>query len=244
MIESKQNKFVKFVKDLKTKKGRQEHKMLVVEGKKSVCDCLNLGLKCEFVLVNEATDCKFKNVKTIVVKNSIFKELSSQVTTQGILGVFAQPKLCVSKPTSNFIILDGLQDPGNVGTILRTALATNFKRVILVDCVDLFSEKVVNSSMTSIFHLELQKTKREELVEMLKQWQLPLFVADLDGENALQFQHQYDILGLVVGNEGNGVSELLKSSATNVLTLPMEKNIESLNVAVSAGVLMYLLKGN
>ena len=244
MIESKQNKFVKLVKELKTKKGRQQHKLLLVEGKKSVADCLSLGVKCEFVLTNEATDFHPPDVQNYCVKNSIFEELTSQVTTQGIIGVFQQPQMYDNKPTTNFIVLDGLQDPGNVGTILRTAVATGYKRVILLDCVDVFSEKVVNSSMTSIFHLELQKIKREDFVEKLKQWDLPLFVADLDGQNALQFSHNYAILGLVLGNEGNGVSDLVKTTATKTLTLPMEKNIESLNVAVSAGILMYLLKRN
>ena len=98
--------------------------------------------------------------------------------------------------------------------------------------------------MTAIFNLEIQKSKREEFVKLSKEWDLPIYVADLDGVNALQFKSKCGIIGIVIGNEGNGVSEELKRIASNIVTLPMDKNIESLNAAVSAGVLMYVLKNN
>jgi len=244
MIESKQNQYVKIVKELKTKKGRLEHGKLIIEGIKSVNDCLKLGIDCDFILTNSDCDMTFGNIPTFKVAKSIFDDLTSQVTPQGVLGVFKQPQQVFIKPTTDFIVLDGLQDAGNVGTILRTALATGFKRVILIDCVDAFSQKVVSSSMTSIFNLEIQKCKREEFVQLSKEWNLPLYVADLDGVNALQFKAQCGIIGIVIGNEGNGVSNELKSISTAVVTLPMDRNIESLNAAVSAGVLMYVLKNN
>lgn len=244
MIESKQNQYVKLVKDLKTKKGRLEHKKLIIEGFKSVNDCLKLGVECNFILTNCDCELTFENIPTFKVANSVFDELTSQVTPQGVLGVFKQPQQVFTKPTTDFIVLDGLQDAGNVGTILRTALATGFKRVILIDCVDAFSQKVVSSSMTAIFNLEIQKSKREEFVKLSKEWDLPIYVADLDGVNALQFKSKCGIIGIVIGNEGNGVSEELKRIASTIVTLPMDKNIESLNAAVSAGVLMYVLKNN
>lgn len=246
MIISKQNQYVKLVRELRTKKGRDEHRKLVVEGKKAVADCLKMGVKCDYLLFDDSQSqfAENQSAEAFEVSKEIMKEISSQVTPQGILGVFECPQFYTTKPTTDVMILDGLQDAGNVGTILRTALATDFKRVVLIDCVDVFSDKVVNATMTAVFNLELCKCKRNQAVEMLKEWNIPLYIADLDGVNALQFKPQCGIIGLVIGNEGNGVSREIKSCATEVITLPMEQNIESLNASVSAGVLMYILKMN
>ena len=244
MISSKHNQYVKLIKELRTKKGRERHKKLVIEGKKTIIDCLNNAIKFDYILYDES--CKDfvanLNIPKFETSKEIIEFLSNQITTQGIIAVVEQPILFVDKPETNFLVLDGLQDAGNVGTILRTALATNFRRVILIDCVDVFSDKVVSASMTAVFNLELQKCKREEFITKSKEWKLPVWIADLDGENALSLKQYYDIIGLVIGNEGNGVSDVIKKCANKVITLPMDKKIESLNAGVSASVLMYIIK--
>ncbi len=246
MITSKQNQYVKLIRELRTKKGRNEYKKLVIEGKKTILDCLMLKVKFDYILFdNTAKDFVDKlEVAKFEVSKEILNSISCHITPQGVIAVVEQPKLTSEKPTTNFLVLDGLQDAGNIGTILRTAIATEFNRVILIDCADVFSEKVVNSSMTAVFNLEIQKVNRDEFVSLFKNWNLPLLVADLQGENALHLSSNYGIMGLVIGNEGNGISKELKSIATNIITLPMNEKIESLNAGVSAGVLMYILKYN
>ena len=246
IITSKQNEKIKLIEKLHTKKGRVEHKKLIIEGRKSLADCKSFNVIFNYILYTpeNADFVRDFSCEKYEVSAELLKEISSQVTPQGVLAVVAQPKLATTRPTTNYIVLDGIQDAGNLGTILRTALATNFMRVVLIDCVDVFSEKVINSSMTAVFKLELTKCKREEFAKLKNEYGFPLYVADLSGKNALQIAPKCGIIGLVVGNEGNGVSAETKSAADEVITLPMDKNIESLNVAVSAGVLMYILKYN
>lgn len=246
IISSKQNEKIKLVEKLHTKKGRAEHKKLIIEGRKNLIDCKNFDVKFDYILYTpENLDfVSHFSCDKYEVSAELLKELSSQVTPQGVLAVVSQPTFATERPTTNYLVLDGIQDAGNLGTILRTALATQFLRVVLIDCVDVFSEKVINSSMTAVFKLELTKCKRDEFATLKNEYGFPLYVADLDGKNALQLEPKCGIIGLVVGNEGNGVSPQTKSVADEALTLPMDKNIESLNVAVSAGVLMYILKFN
>lgn len=246
VIESRQNSKIKLVEKLRTKKGRAEHKKLVIEGRKFISDCLAFNVKfCYILYTSENLEfVKDFACEKFEVSNALMAELSSHKTPQGALAVVEQPDFVAGSPTTNYLVLDGVQDAGNLGTILRTALATNFLRIVLVDCVDVFSDKVISSSMTAVFKLELTKCKREDFVKLKQKYGCPLFVADLNGENALQISRACGIIGLVVGNEGNGVSEEALSVADKVVTLPMDKNIESLNVAVSAGVLMYVFKYN
>lgn len=246
IITSKQNEKIKLIEKLHTKKGRAEHKKLIIEGRKNLVDCKNFNVLFDYILYTpeNADFVSDFSCEKYEVSAELFKELSTQVTPQGVLAVVAQPALVDARPTTNFLVVDGVQDAGNLGTILRTALATQFMRVVLIDCVDVFSEKVINSSMTAVFKLELTKCKRDEFATLKNEYGFPLYVADLDGKNALQLTTKCGIIGLVVGNEGNGVSPQTKCVADEVITLPMDKNIESLNVAVSAGVLMYILKYN
>lgn len=246
IIESKQNAKIKLVEKLRTKKGRSEHKKLIVEGRKSLSDCRDFDVVFDYILYTH-DNCEFVadfDVNKYEISPALMSEISSQATPQGVLGVAIQPKLVETVPTTDFLVVDGVQDAGNLGTILRTALATKFSRVVLIDCVDVFSEKVISSSMTAVFKLELTKCKREEFAQLKESYGYPLYVADLDGKNALQITRRCGIIGLVVGNEGNGISPQVRKTADEVITLPMDKNIESLNVAVSAGVLMYILKYN
>ena len=244
MITSKQNQYVKLVNELHTKKGRAKHKRLVIEGKKFISDCYKLGVNFDILLYDENNE-SFANefdVNKCMVSSNLLKSISTLVTPQGVIAVVEQPNAILKKPPSNFLVLDGLQDAGNVGTIIRTALATNFNYIYLIDCVDVFSDKVVNASMTAVFKVNLIKAHRDEFINAYREWNLSLLVADLNGENALHLEQNYDIIGLVIGNEGQGVSNEIKSLANKIITLPMDKNIESLNASVSAGILMYIMK--
>jgi len=247
-ITSKENERFKFALSLLDKKGRKQSGMMLVEGKKFVADLVKFNVPIQYLFFGDdalefVEGLQMQNVPAYKLPQNLLSKLSRQSTSQQVVAVVREPLPKSKLPSTNFLVLDGLQDAGNVGTILRTALATGFETVYLLDCVDVFSPKVVDASMTAIFHLNLVKITREDFVKLAREQNFAIVLADFGGKNALQYENKYAILGLVIGNEGNGVSEQVNSVACDILTLPMSNKIESLNASVSAGILMYLLNG-
>jgi TrmH family RNA methyltransferase len=140
------------------------------------------------------------------------------------------------------LLLDGVADPGNVGAIIRSANAAGYNEIYLVEgCADPYSPKSVRASMSGIFFTKLYFGAREEILSTLSG--TPIVVADMDGENAFTFSAP-EVFALAIGNEANGISALVQSAAAHTVKIPMQATQESLNAAVSAGILMYLLKSN
>jgi TrmH family RNA methyltransferase len=175
----------------------------------------------------------------IIVSGSVFSHLSDEKTPQGVLAVIKVSDLSVKKPLKNALFLDGIQDPGNLGTIIRTAAASGYKDIYLVSCVDPYSPKVVRSSMSGIYFVNLYKGDYVEVFDAIKN--LDLIVADMNGESVFDYKPKNDYC-IAVGNEANGVSQIVKDKASVVLSIPMEKNVESLNAAVAISLMMYKLK--
>jgi TrmH family RNA methyltransferase len=135
--------------------------------------------------------------------------------------------------------LDGVADPGNVGAILRTANAAVYEEAYLTnDCADAYSPKSVRASMSGIFFTKIYRAERREILSCLKDF--PLLVADMGGENVFTFQPP-TAFTLVIGNEANGVSQEARALATHTVKIPMRETQESLNAAISAGIIMYVL---
>lgn len=248
IISSKENALIKFAKQLLDKKGRKEYGKMLIEGKKTIADLLKLNVDIEMIFCSSQTQEFVKNLnpppstQCVLCENNIINQITHQTTSQEVVAVVKIPKQKSLLPTTNFLVLDGLQDAGNIGTIMRTALATGFNTIYLIDCVDISNPKVVDSSMTAIFHLNLVSIDREEFIDLVKRNDLKLLSAELDGENACTMSVPCGIIGLVIGNEGNGVSDLVSKNSFKKITLPMSQSIESLNASVSAGILMYLIK--
>ena len=171
------------------------------------------------------------------VTESVFESISNEVTPQGVLAVV---KKQISEKIDNgaSVFLDGVADPGNVGAIIRTAAASGYKNVYLAHgSADAYSPKSVRASMGGIFKVNIIEGEREQLIKKIKE---PIVVADMLGKNLFEFEKgEYC---LVIGNEGNGVSEQLKKIAQHIVSIPMQNGMESLNASVSAGILMYALK--
>ncbi|MBQ3235139.1 MAG: RNA methyltransferase, partial [Clostridia bacterium] len=155
--------------------------------------------------------------------------------------VIKLPDLSVKAPAKNAIILDGIQDPGNMGTIVRTAIACGYEDIYLLSCVDPFSPKAVRSSMSGVYFAKFHKCDYSELFNAIEK--LELIVADFGGENLFNYKPQ-KAFAVAIGNEGNGISETLKSRANTVLTIPMDSKIESLNASVASALMMYELNRN
>ncbi len=241
MITSKSNDKIKYVRSLSQKKNRDLNAQFVCEGVKSVKDGIAKGADVAFILATQSGINLLGevNAEALLVTDEVFASVSGEVTPQGVLAVVNKPSLTLSFPKSSCLFLDGVQDPANVGAIIRTAAAAGYTDIYLAKpSADAFSHKSVRASMSGIFAVNIYEGEKEEL---LKHINLPLYVADMGGENA--FTATYDKkFCIVIGNEANGVSPEVKKLATKTLKIPMLNDMESLNAGVSAGILMYALK--
>ena len=177
-------------------------------------------------------------VKTELLSDDVFHTVSGENSPQGVLALVRKPQNADALPKGSCVFLDGLQDPSNVGAIIRTAAAAGYDGVLLADCADAYNPKAVRASMGGIFKVKLFVGGREELLALNDK---PIIVADMDGENAFIPKERGELC-LVIGNEGRGVSEEIRRLANETVSIPMKNGMESLNAAVSAGVLMYALK--
>lgn len=238
ILTSKNNPLIKETASLKEKKGRRETGLFLVEGVKMTRECQNSGLELDRVFVSERYDgAPFENAVT--VSDDVLRYLSDEKTPQGVVCRVKIPKNTLCPPSGKCLLLDGVSDPKNMGAIIRTANAAGYKELYLTDdCTDPFSPKSVRASMSGVFFTKLYFGTRETLLNALSD--TPIIVADMNGENAFRFRSP-EKFALAIGNEGNGVSVEVAKVANRTVRIPMQNTQESLNVAVSAGILMYLL---
>jgi TrmH family RNA methyltransferase len=241
MITSKQNDFIKGIRSLSDKKFRDRLNLFVVEGIKLVNEAIELGLSVRSVVYTEKAfpSLRLGDVEGQLVSDDIFKFISEEITPQGALAVVEKPLLTVLPPTGKCLMLDGVADPANVGAIIRTAAAAGYNEVYLTaDCADAYSQKAVRASMSGVFRVKVMRGWREDILSKIS---FPIIASDMDGEDAFKFSPIKDFC-LVIGNEGHGISDTVMAKASHTVKIPMENGVESLNAAVSAGVLMYALR--
>lgn len=242
-ITSVKNKTVCEVKKLKQKKYRTQSGTFLAEGYRNVCDSIRKTVpKMVFLEENFALSvppCE----NTYLVTKEVMKELSDTDTPQGIAAVFDIPKE-KELTSERLLLLNGVSDPGNMGTILRTALASGFTDVILDEqCADVYSPKVVRSAMSAIFSLNLiRRTSLGDVVQKIKGKGYQVCAAALTDDAVSLYETNFQQkTALIFGSESNGISEELLRLADVSYIIPMAAEIESLNVAVAAGISMYEL---
>ncbi len=174
----------------------------------------------------------------IVLSSAVFKNFCTTENSQGLIGVVEYNFCPIKKPSGNFLVLDGLQDPGNVGTLIRSALGANFLDIYLIDSVKPTNDKVIRGSMGAIFKTNIYSCTRENFIKEFNNWNLPLISCNLNGENVFLADFPNGA-GIVVGNEGNGVSDEIQNASTKTVKIPMQNNLESLNAGVSGSIVMY-----
>ena len=241
VYSSKQNPLIKEIASLKDKKHRYNLGLYIAEGVKMVNEAIINGLPIKYVVATETAlpSITHGDYELLTVTDSVLSYLSEEMTPQGALAVIKIPNLEVKKPSGNAIVLDGVSNPGNVGTIIRTACAFGYKDIYLINCADPFSGKTVRSSMSGIYFVNLYKTSYEEIKTILNGYKI--IVADMSGESLDDFIKPKNF-AIVVGNEGNGISKEMFDIADCVVKIPMDENSESLNVAVASSIMMYKLK--
>ncbi|MCH5154724.1 MAG: RNA methyltransferase [Clostridiales bacterium] len=240
VIKSADNRTVKHIAKLKDKKYRDEYNEFFAEGYKNVLDTANArpDLIKNIVLSESAYSefgDKFTDFSVTVLADNIFDRITDTKSCQGVLAVMEKPH-SASPKSDCCILLDRVRDPGNVGTILRTAVACGYD-VVLNNCADVYSPKVIRSAMSAVVKCKIGIDIEPDDI---KKAGYSLIVADMSGDNVFVASRPAKYC-IVVGNEAEGVSEQIKAQADKLLSLP-QSNMESLNAAVAAAVMMFVMK--
>lgn len=250
MITSTSNQQMKALSALlKKSKERKEKGVFVVEGTKMVAEAPKEWLQS--VYVSESYEKNPENARLLrdftyeVVSDSVFKSVSDTQTPQGILAVVSMPKYTLDAlmdgDKTHLLILESIQDPGNLGTMVRTGEGAGITGVIMnKTTVDLFNPKTIRSTMGSIYRVPFYVTEDlQETLNNLNEQGVALYAAHLKGEHSYDEEDYTGACGFLIGNEGNGLSDEIANLADTYIKIPMEGQVESLNAAISASLLMY-----
>lgn len=228
-ITSINNEKVKYWSSLSVKKIRDNEKKFIIEGDHLVDIAISLGLVIDLI----TTDIN-KYPDAYVVTDEIMRKLSNQVTPSNVCAVINY--LSSSIEEGNAIVLDSLQDPGNLGTIIRSAVAFGFKNIILgKNTVDIYNDKVLRSTEGMIFYVNIMKIDLINNIDSLKEMGYTIVGASLDANNSIKDVKDKK-LALIIGNEGAGMNEFIKCDY--YVKINMDSKCESLNAGVSASILM------
>ena len=252
VISSRDNEFIKHVKKLKDKKYRDESNEYIVEGVKLIEEAVKENAQIKKIIVCEDTTKTYEiptNVmleiakyECIYVTEKIFTSITQVTNPQGIMAI-------IEKNTTNqeidytqdiIVALDDVQDPGNLGTILRTVDSIGLNQIIVSKgTADAFNPKVVRSTMGAIFRVKIIETENlQETIKSMKKHHFKLMVTSLQTDNSI-YDIDFNKKIIVIGNESNGVSSEIQEMADERAKIPMLGRTESLNASVAAGIVMY-----
>lgn len=253
MISSTSNAQIKNIIQLQKKsKTRLEQGAFVIEGIKMFEESVTFGNLIKAYVsksfyeekVLEAPD-YFNNIPYEIVEDAVLKEASETLTPQGIMAIVKKPEYdleeILQNPYANLIILEDLRDPGNLGTIVRTAEGAGVTGIILSKTsVDMYNPKVIRSTMGAIYRMPFVYV--EDLIETIDKIKgnfISVYAAHLSADCYYDEVNYKGKCAIVIGNEANGLSDEITKKATKYIKIPMEGNVESLNAAIAAAILMY-----
>ncbi|WP_409302078.1 TrmH family RNA methyltransferase [Peribacillus sp. SCS-155] len=247
-IESAKNPKVKQWKKLLAKKERDKTGTYIIEGFHLVEEALKeKDLVQEVIISRDAVlpaSLDISGVEVTYAANEVLKAISDTETPQGIAAVCEQKQIAKEElDIRRAVLLDHIQDPGNLGTIIRTADAAGMDAIFLGEgCADPYNPKVIRATQGSLFHIALIKEKLDYVVADLKEKGIPVYGTALENGVHYEEAEKGESFALLVGNEGQGVSKELLSQTTQNLYIPIYGRSESLNVGIAAGILMYSLR--
>ena len=252
VISSKENEFIKHIKKLKDKKYRDINKEFIIEGIKLIKEAIEEKAKIKQIVICDNcqnTDVIPKDLmyeiakyECVYVTEKVFNLISDVKAPQGILSVIEKnnKEEQINYNEDIIIVLDGIQDPGNLGTILRTVDSANLKQIIVSsDTADCYNPKVVRSTMGAIFRVNVIET--EDLIQTLKnikKHKYDIVVTSLETENSI-YDIKYNKKVIVIGNESKGVSKEIQELADQKVKIPMLGKTESLNASVATAIIVY-----
>ncbi|GGB48662.1 TrmH family RNA methyltransferase [Fictibacillus barbaricus] len=250
-IESESNASLKQWKKLHSRKEREKTGTFLLEGPHLIEEAIHSGAKLQHVIVEENYQMKDEWLKERFslwsVPAKLMKQLSETEKPQGILAVcemMDQPEDLI-KPKGRYLLIDGVQDPGNLGTIIRTADSAGLDGVFLGEgTADLYNGKTVRSTQGSLFHLPVVKADLLQIIGQCKEQDIPVLSTSLQEAVDMRRASEVEGFALIVGNEGAGVQETLQKESTMNVKIPIFGQAESLNVSVATGILLYELQRN
>ena len=237
LYSSINNPKIKELAKLKQKKYRDKQGLFLVEGAHLVKEAYESGFLEELLILE---DKEFSlDTKTSYITKNVLKYLSDVETPVGIIGV------CKFKNTTitgnKLLILDSVQDPGNLGTIIRSSAAFNIDTIIINDkCADPYSDKVIRSSQGMIFKTNIVKKDLYDYLKEIKR-KIPIFGTKVTGGKNIKNIEKFQTFAIIMGNEGKGVDEKLLNLCDEYLYIPMNSKCESLNVGVATSIILYEL---
>jgi len=256
-ISSKDNKLIKIIKSLHQKKYRESEGKYFIEGIKIISEAIKQNIPLEEVIVCTEILNKVRGGEEVqetlgklglsinYVPKNIFNDICSTETPQGVLAVIAKKENdsnnMLIKPNGFYIVLDGIKDPGNLGTIIRTADAAGADGVILSQgCTDVYSPKTLRATMGSIFRTDIyENVNLEEVLTKLKKIGIRVLVSSVEAERYYFDEDFGNGTALIIGSEAHGVRTIVQNLADCLIKIPMNEKIDSLNASVAAGILIY-----
>lgn len=226
------------IKNFKDKKYKKQNGIFLVEGVKFCNDLLKTDIEILYTITTNKNLKGFPNIE--IVSEKMLSNLATTITNQNIICV-CKIKEYELNSLGKSLILDNVQDPGNVGTLIRSALAFGFKDIYLVNCADIYSEKVIRSSAGTILKVRLHQVDFETINKNKSKIAKNFVVADMSGERIDKICLPKNEIAVIIGNEGNGVSEDFISLANITISIPMTSEVESLNAGVAGSIIMQKL---
>ena len=243
-ITSRKNPILQQVKKLLTsRKERENAGLFVADGTKLLQEAVKWWPGLETVILTQGVEMELpEGVRVVEVPKDVMESISPMQTPQGALFLCRLPEQKVFAPQAGMLLLDGIQDPGNIGTILRTADALEIPVALLEGCADPYSHKVVRSSMGAVFRTQVVQTTWAEAKAACRQAGIPIAVTALNDTAKDLRDAPIGKMAVVIGSEGQGVRQEILEAAEQSLIIPMNPNCESLNAAIAAAIVMWQMK--
>lgn len=240
-ITSRKNPFLQQVKKLlSSRKAREEAGLFVSDGTKLLQEAVKYDNGLHAVILSDGVEAQVPDhVRVIRVPGDVMESISPMQSPQGALFLCRLPRKTEFVPEKGMLLLDGIQDPGNLGTMLRTADALNVPVVLLEGCADPWSHKVVRSSMGAVFRSPVVQAKWQEVREKCAAAGIPVAVTALSDRARDIRGADLSGMAVVIGSEGQGVRKEILEAADAELIIPMNSRCESLNAAVAATIVMW-----
>lgn len=244
LITSRKNPLLQQVKKLlSSRKEREQSGLFVSDGTKLLQEAIRWWPGLDTVILSQDVEMKIPTgVREVRVPKDVMESISPMRAPQGALFICRLPEKKAFVPKPGMLLLDGIQDPGNLGTILRTADALQIPVALLEGCADPYSHKVVRSSMGAVFRMEVVQTTWAAAEQACKEVGISVGVTALDEKARDLRQSPLNTMAVVIGSEGQGVRKEILQSAQNSLIIPMNPNCESLNAAIAAAIVMWQMK--
>ena len=244
-ITSRKNPLLQQVKKLlSSKKAREEAGLFAADGTKLLSEAVRYCPGLHTVILSDGIQAEVPDhVRQVRVPGDVMESISPMASPQGALFLCALPEKKAFQPRPGMLLLDGIQDPGNLGTMLRTADALDIPVALLEGCADPYSHKVVRASMGAVFRREVVQTTWAEVKAACAAADIPVAVTALSQRAQDLRQAEVKRMAVVIGSEGQGVRREILDDADAELIIPMNPHCESLNAAVAATIVMWQMTG-